>query len=156
MKYVLADLVRVRVLRRDRVERELLKAKEHLAEMEKMVPIREKELEDYEKWVDQEIDRQYAELLRQAVRKGSVDDLKENIRIMRSKTPEYVKRVQDAKNDVKKAEEELEAKRKEMEQAHRNLEKLYAHREEWTAEQLKLDEFNSDKELEEAVRQKSV
>jgi chromosome segregation ATPase len=138
------------------VERELLKAKEHLAEMQKIVPIREKELKDYEKWVDQEIDRQYDELLRKTVRKGSVDDLKENIRLMRSKTPEYVKRVQDAKEDVKKAEEELEAKRKEMEQAHRDLEKLHAHRDEWMDEQRKLDEFNSDKELEESVRQKSA
>jgi chromosome segregation ATPase len=153
-KYVLADLVRVRTLRKDRVERELLQAKERLAEAERQVPIRERELADYEKWVDDEIDRQYGELLRKPVRKGAVDDLAANIRTMRERIPDYVKRVQDAKEDVRKAEEDLRKKHAEVEQANRDLEKLLAHREEWTAEQFKLEEFNSDKELEEAVRQR--
>jgi outer membrane murein-binding lipoprotein Lpp len=143
------------VLRRDRVERELMKAKERLAEARKLVPIREKELADYEKWVDEEIDRKYNALLKKPVRKGRVDDLASDIRLLRGKIPEYVKRVQDARDDVQKAEEELELKKEEMAQAHRDLEKLYAHREEWMAEQRKLEEFNSDKELEEAVRQKN-
>jgi chromosome segregation ATPase len=153
-KYVLADLVRVRNLRKDRVERELLQAKERLAEAERLVPVREKELADYEKWVDGEIDRQYGELLRKPVRKGAVDDLAANIRAMRERIPDYVKRVQDAKEDVRKAKEDLRKKHEEVEQANRDLEKLLAHREEWLVEQFKLEEFNSDKELEEAVRQR--
>lgn len=136
------------------MERELIKAKDRVAETEKLVPVREKELADYEKWVDEEINLQYNKLLKQAVRKGAVDELAVNIRSLRAKTPEYVKRVQEAKADVEKAKKELEEKKAEMEQAHRDLEKLYAHREEWMAEQRKLEEFNSDKELEEAVRQK--
>jgi chromosome segregation ATPase len=154
-KYILADLVRVRNLRKDRVEREMMRAKAQLAEAERMVPVREKELADYEKWVDDEIDRQYNELLKKAVRKGAVDDLSVNIRLMREKIPEYVKRVEDAKDDVRKAEAELAKKKEEVAQAQRDLEKLIAHREEWEVEQGKIEEFNSDKELEESTRQKT-
>jgi chromosome segregation ATPase len=154
MRYVLADLVRVRNLRKDRLERELLHAKEQLREAERMVPVREKELADYEKWVDEEIDRQYGEVLRKSVRKGAVDDLSANIRSLRERIPEFIKRVVDAKEDVKKAEEALRIKYAEVEQANRDLEKLLAHRAEWMEEQRKLEEFNSDKELEESVRQR--
>ncbi|MDR2030340.1 MAG: type III secretion protein [Puniceicoccales bacterium] len=152
MKYVLADLVRVRTLRKDRLERELLKAKERLAEAERQVPIREKELADYEKWLDEEIDRQYAKLIGKQVRQDVVTDFAATIRTLRGRVPEYVKRVQDAKADVCRAEEELQKKYAEVEQANRDLEKLLAHRSEWEAEQAKLEEMSGDKELEESVR----
>jgi chromosome segregation ATPase len=155
-KYILADLVRVRTLRKDRVERELVAAKERLAEAERQVPIREKELEDYRNWVDSEINRLYTEIIRKSVHKAAVDDLTYAVRALRAKEPEYVKRVQDAKEDVKKAQDLLEEKKVERIQAQRNLEKLDAHREEWMVEQAKLEEFLSDKELEESFRPKGV
>ncbi|MDR0340298.1 MAG: type III secretion protein [Puniceicoccales bacterium] len=155
-KYILADLVRVRTLRKDRVERELLAAKERLAEAEKQVPICEKELEDYRNWVDSEINRLYMEILRKSVHKASIDDLTYAIRSLREKEPEYVKRVQDAKEDVKKAQKLLEEKKNERILAQRNLKKLDAHKEEWMAEQAKLEEFLSDKELEESFRPKGA
>jgi chromosome segregation ATPase len=155
VKYVLFDLVRVRTLRKDRVERELMAAKERLVEAEKLVPIREKELEDYRNWVDGEINRLYTEVLRREVHREAIDDLAYNVRAIRGKEPEHVKRVQDAKDDVKKITEELETKKKEVAQAQRDLEKLKSHREEWMAEQAKLEELLGDRELEEAVRQKT-
>jgi chromosome segregation ATPase len=130
-------------------------AKERLEEAEKQVPIREKELEDYRKWVDSEIDRLYSEVIRKDVHRGAIDDLATTIRAMRSKEPDYIKRVEDAKEDVKKAKEEVEAKKSELSQVQRDLEKLYAHREQWNEEQAKLEEFASDKEMEESVRQKN-
>ena len=154
-KYVLADLVRVRTLRKDRVERELMAAKKKLDEAEKQVPIREKELEDYRKWVDSEIDRLYDEVIRKDVHRGAIDDLGASIRAMRSKEPDYIKRVQDAKEDVKKAQKEVETKKDELKQFQRDLEKLHAHLEQWTEEEAKLAEFLSDKELEESVRPKT-
>ncbi|MDR2663935.1 MAG: type III secretion protein [Puniceicoccales bacterium] len=154
VKYILADLVRVRTLRKDRVERELLAAKERLAEAERQVPIREKELDDYRNWVDAEIDRLYTEIIRKSIHKNAVDDLAYAVRSLRGKEPEYVKRLQDARDDVKKAQELVEEKKKERIQAQKDLEKLDAHREEWLAEQAKLEEFLSDKELEESFRPK--
>jgi hypothetical protein len=152
MKYVLADLMRVRELRKDRAERELLKAKEQVIEAKKVVEQRQKELEEYEKWVEEEIDRQYDAILKQEVRKMAVDDLAENVKILRAKTADYIKRVEDAKEDVRKAEDLVKQKQDEVQQAHRNLEKLEAHKVDWIAEQRILEEFNSDKELEESVR----
>jgi chromosome segregation ATPase len=152
MKYILADLMRVRELRKDRAERELLKAKEQVVEAKKMVEQRKNELEEYEKWVEEEIDRQYDAILKKEVPKSSVDELSANIRIMRAKTADYVKRLEDAKEDVRKAEDLVKQKQGEVQQAYRNLEKLWAHKTDWIAEQRILDEFNSDKELEESVR----
>jgi hypothetical protein len=152
MKYILADLMRVRELRKDRAERELLKAKEQVIEAKKIVEQRQKELEEYEKWVKEEIDRQYMAILRKEVRKVEVDELAANIRILRAKTADYIKRVEDAKEDVRKAEDLVKQKQDEVQQAYRNLEKLEAHKIDWIAEQRLLEEFNSDKELEESVR----
>jgi chromosome segregation ATPase len=152
MKYILSDLMRVRELRKDRAERELLKAKEQVVEAKKVVEQRQKELEEYEKWVEEEIDRQYTAILKKAVRKGAVDELAANVRILRAKTADYIKRVEDAKEDVRKAEDLVKQKQDEVQQAYRNLEKLEAHKTDWIAEQRILEEFNSDKELEESVR----
>jgi chromosome segregation ATPase len=154
-KYILADLIRVRTLRRDKIERELVAAKGRLDDAEKQVPLREKELEDYRKWVDAEIDRLYDEVLRKDVHRGAIDDLGTVVRSMRAKELDYVKRLQDAKDDLKKAQEELEAKKKELDGAQRDIEKLSSHREQWTAEQTKLDEFLADRELEEAIVHKN-
>ncbi|MDR0727945.1 MAG: type III secretion protein [Puniceicoccales bacterium] len=152
MKYILSDLMRVRELRKDRAERELIKAKEQVVEAKKVVEQRQKELEEYEKWVEDEIDRQYDAILKREVRKGAVDELSANIKIMRAKTADYVKRVEDAKEDVRKAEDLVKQKQDEVQRAYRNLEKLEAHKVDWIAEQRILEEFNSDKELEESVR----
>jgi chromosome segregation ATPase len=151
-KYLLADLMRVRELRKDRAERELMKAKEEVVEMKKKLQQREKELQDYEKWVEDEINRQYSEVLKKEVRKGLVDDLSDNIKLLRGRTADYIKRVADAKEDVRKAEDQVKKKQEEVRMAHRNLEKLEAHKVDWLAEQRILEEFNSDKELEESVR----
>lgn len=154
MKYVLADLMRVRVLRKDRAERELMQAKELVEEAKKMVAQRENELKEYEIWVEKEIDRQYNEILKKMVRKGSVDDLGYNIKVLRSRTFEYAKRLSDAKDDLKKAEDNLKQKHDILIQAERNLEKLEEHKKEWSEEQRLLDEMLSDHEMEESVRPK--
>jgi hypothetical protein len=152
MKYILADLMRVRELRRDRAERELIKAKEQVIEAKKVVEQRQRELEEYEKWVEEEIDRQYDAILKKAVHKVEVDGLAANVKILRAKTADYIKRVEDAKEDVRKAEDLVTQKQDEVQRAYRNLEKLEAHKVDWIAEQRILEEFNSDKELEESVR----
>ncbi|MDR1438390.1 MAG: type III secretion protein [Puniceicoccales bacterium] len=152
MKYILSDLMRVRELRKDRAERELMKAKDLVVEAKKRVEERKKELKDYEKWVEDEIDRQYDQVLAKTVRKGSVDDLSINIKLLRGRTADYIKRVADAEEDVRKAEDQVKKKQEEVRMAHRNLEKLEAHKVDWLDEQRILEEFNSDKELEESVR----
>lgn len=154
MKYVLADLMRVRVLRKDRAERELMQAKDLVEEAKKMVVQRENELKEYEIWVEKEIDRQYNEILKKMVNKGSVDDLGYNIKVLRGRTFEYAKRLSDAKEEVKKAEENLAQKHELMIQAERNLEKLEEHKKEWSEEQRLLEEVLSDREMEESVRPK--
>lgn len=149
MKYVLADLMRVRNLRKDRAERELKHAREHLAQAKSMVLQREKELHDFEIWVDQEIDRQYNEVLKKQVRKGSVDDLQANIRLLKGRMLEYVKRLNDAKEEVRKAEDNVKIKHEEVLKANRELEKLDEHKKLWIEEQKKLEELLGDREMEE-------
>lgn len=151
-KYVLADLMRMRVMRKDRAERELMKAKQLVVQAKEMVAQREKELQEYEIWVEKEIDRQYNEILKQQIRRGAIDDLGENIKILRAKTLDYVKRISDAKENLRKAEENVVQKHDALMEAERNLQKLDEHKKEWLEEQRVLEEFVSDMELEESVR----
>lgn len=149
---MLADLMRVRNLRKDRVERELQAARQHLEECKKAVTQREKELEDYKIFVEKETDRQYNNILKKKVRKGSVDDLRENIRILQARTVEYVQRVAEAKEEVRKAEDNIRTKQEQLIQANKDLEKLESHKKQWIEEQKKLEEFLSDMAMEEATR----
>jgi type III secretion protein O len=148
MKYPLEDLRKVRVIRRDKTEEEVLKAKRALQEAIAFLEQKKQELEEFKKWRLEEIERIYARIMKKDVLKGAVDDIHFDLATLDNKLLEYRKRVDDAQGAVQKAEAFLHEKQIALQQKLRELQKIEEHKKLWTQEELAIQDALQEKELE--------
>ena len=86
--------------------------------------------------------------MQQAIQRKELDDLKQNIQILRDKETDYEQRIIAAENGVKEAESALEAALAEHRAAIKACQKLDEHKEIWAQEVAKEIEYNQEKEME--------
>ncbi|MDR3143710.1 MAG: type III secretion protein [Puniceicoccales bacterium] len=147
-KYALGDLLKVRHIRKDRAEKEVVQARRLLVAAQKILQKALQELEDYRVFVQEETEHLYAAIIKQSVRRRNIDDLHETVRALRASLLEHERRVENAQEECRKAEEHIEQCKETLATAKRNIEKIEAHKETWIAEVIKEEEFQADLEME--------
>lgn len=149
MKYPLQDLLRVRVVRKDKATEEVLKAQRAVAEAMQFLEKKRQELEEFKQWRIDEIDRLYRCIMMKDIRKNAVDDLNFDLANLDNKLLEYRKRVDDATSAVRAAELVLHERQVVLQLKMRELQKIEEHKEIWVKEDKLLEESLQEKELEE-------
>ncbi|MDR1458482.1 MAG: type III secretion protein [Puniceicoccales bacterium] len=147
-KYELDDLLRVREIRKDRAEKNLVQAQKLLKEAEQALAKAKQELEDYKLFVISETNRLYNQILKKSIKKNSVDALHAAIKELQNRIFEYEKRVEDAIVMCQKAKENLEKRREELAQAKRNIDKIESLKDKWREDIKKEEELQADLEME--------
>ena len=150
-KYELEDLLRVRVIRKDRAEKNLKQAKLLLEEAERAVAKARQELEDYKIFVKKESDRMYNEIIKKSVHRRDIDNLHLKIQVLKNRVFEYERRVEMSIAECNKARENVENKRQELRKAERNVDKIESLKEIWIEEMKKEEERQLDLEMEDLI-----
>jgi flagellar biosynthesis chaperone FliJ len=153
-KYVLEDMLRVRNLRKDTAEKNLKQAQRLVDEAKENIAKAEKELADFKIFIEKETERLYKKIMKQMVKKGSVDELHYAVKALKSKLLTYEQNVETARENLIKAEKNFEEKRELLQEASRNVEKIKSHKDEWMTQALKEEELVADKEMEEFSKSK--
>ena len=78
MKYELEDLLKVRIIRKDKASDNVVKARRALQEAVELVEIRKKELEEFKTLRLREIERLYSNIMKKDIRKACVNDTLED------------------------------------------------------------------------------
>ena len=107
MKYPLEDLLRVRNFREDNAANELTKRRRAVEAAEDLVKQRKRELEEYIQWRIQREEELYREVMQKPVQLKELDDLKQDIQLLREKESLYEERIREAENGVVQAKEAL-------------------------------------------------
>ncbi|MDR1401611.1 MAG: type III secretion protein [Puniceicoccales bacterium] len=154
-KYVLEEMLRVRNFRKDIAERNLKQAQRLLEEAKANVTKAEKTLADFKIFMEKESERLYQKIMRQKVKKGSVDELYYAIKVLKNKLITHEQNLDAAKDNLVKSEQNLEEKRIILQDANKNVEKINSHKADWMKEALKEEELALDKELEEFAKSKA-
>jgi type III secretion protein O len=147
-QYALGDLLKVRHIRKDKAEKDVTQTRRFLVEAQKMLQQAMQELEDYKVFVREETERLYAEIIKQSVRRKNIDDLHEAVKALKTSLLDYEKRVEDAQEECRKAEENIERCKEALALANRNIEKIEAHKATWRIEVSREEEFQADLEME--------
>jgi hypothetical protein len=153
-KYPLQDLLRVRIVRSDKAQRELQKAQEQLAELKDRLVKAEKSYADYCIWRAEEEVRRYAAIMKKMVQKGDFDSLRYDLAQFKDEELRKAKQVEDAKIAVSAGEKAVEAARLAQQEAMKAHQKIEEHKAIWTREEQKRQEYLLDIVMED-VRLKS-
>jgi len=149
MKYELQDLLRVRDLRKDRAQEDLLKAKREKQEAEKFMQEMQKKLEDFIEKKPIFIQRIYDRALEKVQFKRNYVDL---VNLKVSKLDDCQMKLaielEKAHNKYKLACEKVETCTKALIKARVELSKIEEHKKIWVQETNALEELAQDKELE--------
>ena len=154
VKYILEDMLRVRNLRKDAAEKNLKQAQKLVDEAKANVTKAEKTLADFKVFMEEESERLYKKIMMHKVKKGAVDELHFAIKALKNKLITHEQGVVSAKENLAKAEKNLEEKREILKEANKNVEKILSHKEEWVKAALKEEEMVADRELEEFAKRK--
>ncbi len=149
MKYELQDLLRVRDLRKDRAQEDLLKAKREKQEAERFVQEMQKKLEDFIEKKPIFIQRIYDRALEKVQFKRNYVDL---VNLKVSKLDDCQMKLaielEKAHNKYELACEKVETCTKTLIKARVELSKIEEHKKIWVQEANALEELAQDKELE--------
>ncbi|HCJ11747.1 MAG: hypothetical protein A2Y14_03325 [Verrucomicrobia bacterium GWF2_51_19] len=147
-RYPLADLLRVRKLRKDRAEEDVQRAKQKLLEAEQWVKTCKKELEDFKIFRLKEIDRLYSSVMKKDIKREKVDEIAFDIATLDGKVIEYERAIEAAKQAVEVARQEVEDRRAALHKAMQSLQKIDEHKTAWVAGTSKEELALLEKELE--------
>ena len=147
-KYPLAELLRVRSLREEKMANEVSRCRLLVAEAEAMVEQRKRELVDYIAWRVGREEELYAQVMEQAIQRKELDELKLTIQILREKELNYEERIREAEKAVADALEALESAQRDHRAAIKARQKLDEHYGMWAQEVAKAVEYGLEKEME--------
>src|SRR5262245_12935107 len=131
-RYPLEDLLRVRRFREDNAARELTARRRELEQTEEALRQRRQEAADYRTWRIRREDELYQEIMRQAIQRQDLDDLKLKIDSLRAEEINLQERILQAERDVVAAREALEQAHAAWIASVRDREKITEHKAEWT------------------------
>ena len=148
MKYPLEDLLRVRNFREDNAANELTRRRREVEQAEQLVQQRKKELEEYIQWRIKREEELYQEVMQKPVQLKDLDDLKQDIQLLREKEHLYEDRIREAEKALADARQALDDAHAQYQAAVRDRQKIDEHKDLWAQETAKINEANAEKELE--------
>jgi F0F1-type ATP synthase membrane subunit b/b' len=149
MKYVLEDLLRVRILRKDRASDALLKAKRALAEAKKFHEQQKAKLEHFIEQKPRFIKNIYDKLFKQKqFKRNYMDLIAFKVGKLNERESKLAIEVQKAQNLVEQAAKKVEQCKQDLSRATVEQNKIEEHKVTWKEEMLVLEEIHQDKELE--------
>lgn len=148
MKYPLEDLLRVRNFREDNAANELTKRRREVEQAEELVQQRKQELADYIQWRIKREEELYNQVMQKPVQLKDLDDLKQDIQLLREKEHLYEDRIREAEKALADARQALEDAHAQYQAAVRDRQKIDEHKDLWAQETAKINEANAEKELE--------
>jgi|YelNatPaOPRAMG01_1025707.scaffolds.fasta_scaffold01323_8 type III secretion protein O len=149
MKYVLEDLLRIRLLREEKAERELLIRRQELDKARKLLLEREEELAHYRQWRPPEEERLFKNIQNRIVKSEDIENLRLQIALLRGKEIALEGAVEEAKKQLREAQWLFDEATNSYREALQGRQKIEEHRKVWRLEEKRKDEAMSDKELEE-------
>ena len=147
-RYPLEDLLRVRLFREDNAASEMSRRRTELESARALVVQRSKELEEYVEWRIRREEELYEEIIHKEVKLRSLDDLKQDIQLLREKQLVYEEKVREAERGVKDAEDALEQAHAAYLETVKDRQKIDEHKEIWAKETMKAAEADQEKEME--------
>lgn len=147
-RYPLHDMVFVREHREDKASKAVTAARRVVAEAERNVQERQKDLEQYNAWRVAEEERLLQSIMRKPVKLGDITDMRLEISSMRERELALIDQLRKAEGELDRAREDLENARLAHKKAAQDLEKLTEHRALWRREQDLQAERLADLELE--------
>ena len=148
MKYVLQQLLTIRIGRRDDAEKAMLRSLVAVTEAEAAVVARKKDLEDYIAWRIAEENRLYEKVMKQMIQRQKLDDLLTDVQLLRGRESEFRERILQAEKALEDAKKKLIEDTAAHQEAMRKCEKLEEHKKLWMAEMDALQEQAVEKEME--------
>lgn len=148
MKYPLEDLLRVRNFREDNAANELTKRRREVEQAEELVQQRKQELADYIQWRIKREEELYNVVMQKPVQLKDLDDLKQDIQLLREKEHLYEDRIREAEKALADARQALDDANAQYQAAVRDRQKIDEHKDLWAQETAKINEANAEKELE--------
>jgi len=148
MKYVLEDLLKIRKIREERAQTELLKKKQALEAAIRFVEQQQQELEEFKKWRLKEEDRIYEEAKGKLMSLDDLDNLRLQITLLREEEMLKAKQVEDAKKAMREAEQAYQKAKEDYKQITKDIDKVEEHKSIWMEEALREAERIADIEME--------
>jgi hypothetical protein len=148
MKYVLEDLIRVRRIREDGAQHEVIRKRHDLETAAQSVVEKKAGLSDYIKWRVAKEDRLYSGIQGKIVGRQDLEDLKLKVALMRDQEAAYEKDVEEAERALEIARDKLEEAKGNYRSAVREVQKMDEHKKAWLTERHKEEELEAEKELE--------
>lgn len=146
--YPLARLVGLREHRRDDARSRQQAAHQAVLQAADEVKKRERELEEYKVWREEEIERRYAAIKEQVLEQQELEEFKAGLAQLNARDAILAEAIAQAEHELDKAKEEEEKTHVALLKCTKALGKLEEHRKQWLHSQAVLEEQQADLELE--------
>ena len=155
MSYFLQPLLCIRAMREDRAAGELTVARRAVAEAERKLEDRRRELVEYEETKEERRERIYNAIMGRPVSRESIDIANEGVARIDEEGVLKADNVTRAEGELKDREAEAEAARVNFAVAMKNRMKIEEHKSVWMAEEAKEQEQRAEGELEDFIVRKT-
>jgi len=154
MSYTLQPLLRIRTMREDRAAGELTVARRAVAEAERTLEERVRELAEYEKTKEERRERIYAAIIGRPVSRDRIDVANEGVARIDEEGVLKADNVKRAEGELEKREAAAEAARVNFAVAMKNRMKIEEHKSVWMADEANEQERRAEGELEDFIVRK--
>ena len=154
MSYFLQPLLRIRAMREDRAAGELTVARRAVAEAERKLEDRRRELVEYEETKEERRERIYNAIMGRPVSRESIDIANEGVARIDEEGVLKADNVTRAEGELKDREAEAEAARVNFAVAMKNRMKIEEHKSVWMEDEVNEQERRAECELEDFIVRK--
>lgn len=147
-KYLLQDLLNVRLLREDTAAKQWAVQKELVAKVERQLEKRRSELETYQRWRVQREVELYQQILEKKIHPKDLEALRFRIQKLRDEEHEYESRTLDTANQLQEEQARLATAKESYLNAYQQRSKLDEHKDLWVQEMQREKQFLEEKEIE--------
>tara|TARA_B100001248_G_scaffold262503_1_gene258922 strand:+ start:19799 stop:20296 length:498 start_codon:yes stop_codon:yes gene_type:complete len=145
-EYPLGALLRVRKIREDHAQNELIKTKAKLKEAEKQQRKQETRLNAYKKWRPKREGILYKKISHKKLHKEDLEEFKTRVENLIEREKDHEQRLEKRKEAVKKAEDDVAQARTNLIEASKRTQKIQEHKEIWEEDAKRAEEAFWEKE----------
>lgn len=147
-KYILQDLLNVRLMREEKAAEAWANQKEVVAAVEKELELQRRKLEDYKKWRVQRENELFEEIINQTIHSKDLEDLRFRIQCLRDDQGKLESQVLETVKRLEQERQTLAETKQHYFEAFQQREKIEEHKTAWTMEAARESEFREEKEIE--------
>lgn len=147
-KYMLQDLLNVRLSREETAAKALARQKEVVAAVEKELARQRNKLREYKKWRAEQENELFAEIINQIIHSKDLEDLRFRIQRLRDDQAKLESQVLETANRLESEKQVLVESKQQYYDAYRQRDKLEEHKSAWIREAAREQEFQEEKEIE--------